>query len=143
MRKLSIMCAAVMLAACAIAEINAISAVIAVGTNDNGAVTLNRVRGEIESIEAGASTTGLVAVAYTPLHGFGSVDILAASAVDTNAVYRPTVVTTRAVVSPDLTSTNTVIESVSKYALDGETVTVSITGSETGKIWRVFLKTKQ
>jgi len=74
-----------MLAACAIAEVNALSAVIAVGTNTTGSATITRVRGEVESIEAGASTTGLVAVAYTPLHGFGSVDILAASAVDTNA----------------------------------------------------------
>lgn len=129
---------AVMLAAsCAAASPATIPIYLPLGTATAQTQTVENVTGYIDTIDAsvsGGTVTGNVFVSYAPANGVGTAVNLATNAVIGSKTWRP------AVDATDLLGSDLTSDPPRRYALSGETVRVIVTGSPTGKTWRVDVK---
>jgi hypothetical protein len=119
------------------AEPPVLPAYIHLGTLTTGTQTVANVVGHVEEITAsvnGGTVTGNVFVSYAPANGVSAAVNLATNAVIGSKTWRPAVDATD-VLGADLTS-----DPPRRHYLYGETVTVIVTGSPTGKTWRVDVK---
>ena len=141
MRKLSIIGAAVMLAACAVGAGRMVQVPVYTGTNLTASVTSADVYGVLDEIAIYAPTAGDTGtVSVVAIHPGGTnVAELASVAVTGWAYVRPyTSYTSAGGVPITVTSTNGIPRPV--YLL-GETLRVDLTAYETGTTWRVWFKT--
>ena len=110
---------------------------VILGTNTSGSATFN-LNGNIEAVyvaSSDSSSTGEVAVSYTPLAGSASVNVATNSVAD-ERVWRP-VVDSTSVAGADLTS-----DPPRLFALAGETLTFAVSGSPTGLTWTCVIVTE-
>ena len=104
---------------------------VATGTNTSGTATLD-LSGYVEAVYVSVSdgvSTGTVAVSYAPVLGSTAINIATNAVVDED-VFRP------AVDATDISGAALTSDPPRRYALVGETVTFSVTGSPTGVTWK-------
>ena|SRR5665647_2109521 len=137
MRKLTIICAGLLVAACASGRGVLKWKDIAVGTNTSATATQTDVRGYIEdiSVRCTDNASGCTTTVSLVSAGLDTVT-LATATVSSNKVWRPFVQFTD---SAGVTNTT---QYRPRFIL-GEAVRTSITESPTGKVWRIMIKTTE
>jgi len=137
MRRQLAIFASILSASCAGAGPVTIPVYLPLGTATVKTQTVENVTGYVDQIDAsvdGGTVTGNVFVTYAPANGVSAAVNLATNEVIGSKTWRPAVDATD-VSGADLTS-----DPPRRHALSGETVTVIVTGSPTGKTWRVDVK---
>ena len=132
-RRLMIMAVGLLACAC-IAGPEANYREITLGTNTTGTATLG-LSGYVEAVYVGVDdgeSTGAVTIAYAPLVGSTAINI-ATNIVTDELVWRPAVDMTD-VLGAALTS-----DPPARFALAGETVTITVTGTKTGLVWQCLI----
>ena len=143
MRKLSaiIMCAAVMLAACAFGGGKMTQIPVALGTNASVTVSVGNLSGWLDEIAVYAPTladTGTVAVVTIHPGGTNVVSVLSADVTGVLLVRPYSTWTDGAGVA----LTNSMLTVPRGVYLYGEAFAVTVGGCDTGKTWKVWVKTR-
>lgn len=137
MRKLSIIGAAGLLAACAFAEPKHVEISVTTGTNLAGTATSSVIAGYIDEIvlkiPTGTSVTGTVAV--TAAQPMGNSVTLASKELTATTLVRPRLDGT------DTAGSALTSDPPGRYLSFGDTITAAVTGANTtGLTWRVWIK---
>lgn len=141
MHKLTIICAGLLVAACAFGG-NAITWTASVGTNDNATAYANPFTGDIDEIIVYApGNTGTVTIAAIDPYSGNALVLATNAASSVQTVWTPRVMEATEGGSTALTVTN--LPTADRFRAQGERFLFSVSGSTaTGTVFRCLIKTK-